>query len=151
TVDELPLTPTGKVDLRALQSIETAHRPEQAQAYEAPRDALEEQLAAIWCDLLKIDRVGIHDNFFELGGHSLLATQVVSRVREELGVRLPLGLLFEAPTLAGLAEAYWRTENRDPESEDELAELMAEMEDLSDEEIERLLAAEDGASDESTS
>jgi acyl carrier protein len=135
----LPMTATGKVDLRALPAPD-GERPEQEQAYIAPRDELEEQLAAIWGELLGVDRVGINDSFFDLGGHSLLSTQVVSRVREELGVALPLGLLFEAPTLAGLAAAYWRQEMQGDESD--LAAMMAEMEELSDEELERLLAAE---------
>ena len=78
-------------------------RPELRSAYEAPRDETEAAIAAIWQELLGIERVGVHDNFFDLGGHSLLATQVMSRVREALGVDLSLEALFEAPTVGGLA------------------------------------------------
>ncbi|HLN60581.1 MAG TPA: amino acid adenylation domain-containing protein, partial [Symbiobacteriaceae bacterium] len=69
----------------------------------APRTAAEEQLAAIWAQLLRVERVGLQDDFFALGGHSLLATQVLSRVREAFGVEVPLPAFFTAPTVAGLA------------------------------------------------
>ncbi|HEX3529114.1 MAG TPA: amino acid adenylation domain-containing protein, partial [Thermoanaerobaculia bacterium] len=96
----LPRTRTGKVDRQALPAPgETAR----GQTYEAPRTATEEVLAEIWGDLLRRQQVGVHDNFFTLGGHSLLATQVVCRLRDRLGVELPVRALFEQPTVAGLA------------------------------------------------
>jgi acyl transferase domain-containing protein/acyl carrier protein len=78
-------------------------RPNLPDAYVAPANELEQELADTWQQLLGIDRVGIHDNFFELGGHSLLATMVMSRLRKEFGVELPLRSFFEAPTVSGLA------------------------------------------------
>jgi acyl carrier protein len=71
----------------------------------APGDVLEETLAEIWREVLKLDQVGVHDNFFSLGGHSLLATQVITRVREKLGVRLPLRRVYEAPTVHQLSRS----------------------------------------------
>ena len=102
TLEALPLTPNGKVDRRALPAPEWRGRTPEA-AYASPRTPVEEMLAAIWSQVLGVERVGAHDNFFELGGHSLLATQLVSRIRDALQVDLPLRALFEQPTLAGLA------------------------------------------------
>jgi amino acid adenylation domain-containing protein len=100
-LDALPLTPNGKLDRKALPAPEGAAYV--ARAYEAPQGELEEKLAEIWAELLAVDRVGRHDNFFELGGHSIKAVQVVSRIRREFGVELPLRPLFEAPTISQLA------------------------------------------------
>jgi amino acid adenylation domain-containing protein len=99
-VERLPLTPSGKLDVRALPAPAYAG----ADAYEAPRTPVEEVLAGIWAKLLRSERVGVHDNFFEVGGHSLLATSVVSRIREVFSVELPLRGFFASPTVAGLAE-----------------------------------------------
>ncbi|MEV7246898.1 condensation domain-containing protein, partial [Streptomyces sp. NPDC093248] len=101
-LDQLPLTPNGKVDTKALPAPDH-HRPELATTYTAPRNSTEEILAGVWSDVLGVDTVGIHDNFFELGGHSLLATQVTSRLRQRLGVDVPVRALFTSPTPAGLA------------------------------------------------
>lgn len=102
TLDNLPLTPNGKINRKGLPRPDRK-RPQLKTEYVEPRDDDERQLAAIWCEVLKIDKVGIHDNFFELGGHSLLATQVIARAREHFQVEVPLRELFNAQTIAGLA------------------------------------------------
>nr|WP_302478370.1 phosphopantetheine-binding protein [Burkholderia ubonensis] len=99
----MPLTPSGKIDRAALPALEPATGAAQPDA--RPGTPLEAALAAIWSEVLKVERIGLHDNFFELGGHSLLATRVAARIRARLGVELPLRLLFEAPTVAELAVA----------------------------------------------
>ena len=101
-IAEIPLTRNGKVDRRALPAPQSARAA--AETYVAPSGPVEEALAAVWADVLRLDRAGVHDNFFALGGHSLLATQVVSRVREALGVELPLRRIFEAPTIRQIAQ-----------------------------------------------
>jgi acyl carrier protein len=101
-LEELPVTANGKLDRAALPAPD---RRGDASSYEPPGDALEEQLAAIWQEVLRLERVGAHDNFFTLGGHSLLATQVVSRVREVLGIEMPLRRVFETPTLRRMADS----------------------------------------------
>jgi amino acid adenylation domain-containing protein len=97
----LPVTSNGKIDRRALPAPDFAYG---AAEYEAPRDRVEEGLARIYRDVLHIERVGIHDDFFALGGHSLRATQVIVRIRSLLSADLPVRVLFEAPTVAALAE-----------------------------------------------
>jgi amino acid adenylation domain-containing protein len=103
TLESFPITPNGKLDRKALPAPDQS-RSESAQSYTAPRTPIEELLAEIWADVLKIDQVGIHDNFFDLGGHSLLATQVIYRTSTTCKVEIPLRFLFESPTVAGLAE-----------------------------------------------
>ena len=102
SLDSLPLTPSGKVDRKALPAPDS-ERPDFENAFVAPRTPIENVLAGIWCEILGLKEVGIHDNFFELGGHSLLATQVMSRLRKAFEVEIPLRTLFEKPTIAGLA------------------------------------------------
>jgi len=102
-LDELPLTPNGKIDRKTLPVPDMTRQDLNAD-FIAPRNQVEEQLAEIWCDVLRINRVGIHDNFFELGGQSLLATQVIIRVSGQLSVDIPLSSLFETPTIAELAK-----------------------------------------------
>jgi len=97
------LLPNGKIDRRALPAPDQ-NRLESKKIYEAPRTAAEVAVANVWREVLKINKVGIHDNFFDLGGHSLLATQVISRMRDALKIDLPLRILFETPTIEGLAQ-----------------------------------------------
>jgi amino acid adenylation domain-containing protein len=101
-LDALPRTPNGKLDRRALPEPELQAA---ADTYVAPRTEAEERVAAIWSEVLGVERVGVDDNFFALGGHSLLATRVVARLRTEMGAELPLRSVFEHPTVAGMAAA----------------------------------------------
>ncbi|WP_460095607.1 amino acid adenylation domain-containing protein [Pseudomonas sp. H3_E03] len=101
-LEQWPLTANGKLDRKALP---TADASQVQQAYVAPRSELEQQIAAIWQDVLKVERVGLSDNFFELGGHSLLATQMVSRIRQALGLNLQLRQLFENASLEACVAA----------------------------------------------
>jgi len=99
----LPLTPNGKVDRGALPA--PADTGLAADAHEAPEGPVESVLAGIWCDLLGVQRIGRHDHFFELGGHSLLATQLISRVRNEWGIEVPLVTVFANARLREFADA----------------------------------------------
>ncbi|WP_053213533.1 non-ribosomal peptide synthase/polyketide synthase [Pseudomonas sp. Q12-87] len=100
---QLPLTPNGKVNRKALPAPDASAVQ---RAYVAPRSHAEQQVAAIWQQVLKLEQVGLQDNFFELGGHSLLVTQVVSRVRRALGIEVPLRSLFEHATLGDFVQAF---------------------------------------------
>ncbi|HLL48541.1 MAG TPA: amino acid adenylation domain-containing protein, partial [Longimicrobiaceae bacterium] len=109
-LERLPLTPNGKLDRKALPAPDLASAEEK---YVAPRTPVEEVLAGIWAEVLRLERVGVEESFFELGGHSLLATRVVSRVRELFAVEVPLRALFKGPTVAELAVRVgemWRAE-----------------------------------------
>jgi acyl-CoA synthetase (AMP-forming)/AMP-acid ligase II/NAD(P)-dependent dehydrogenase (short-subunit alcohol dehydrogenase family)/acyl carrier protein len=101
-LDELPLTDDGQVDREQLVLSGRARRGVADQ--EAPRNELEQRIASIWQDVLRIPPPSVHDSFFSLGGHSLSATQILSRLSETFQVELPLRYLFEKPTIAGLAE-----------------------------------------------
>ena len=127
-VDALPLTPTGKLDRRSLQQRELAPvRPMHGML--APRTPTEEALALIWTEVLGLASVGVHDDFFELGGNSLLATQLIARVRRALEVDLAVDAVFDLPTIADLAGAV-----------DQMRQLVGELEQLSADDIQRLLA-----------
>ena len=140
SLEEMPLTPNGKLDRKALGRLAL---PELTPTEEwvAPRTPVERELARIWSELLGLpeDRVGVHDHFFDLGGHSLMATRVAARIEESFSVRLPLRTLFQAPTVAGLAE---RIEAERPETTEAaaIAEALERIEELSEEEAAALLA-----------
>ncbi len=117
-LDALPLTANGKVDRKALPAPER----QSAAVYLAPRTPVEKILAGLWADLLGFaaaDRIGVDAHFFDLGGHSLLATRLMAAVRDAFRVDLPLRLLFEQPTLEGLARSI--TETKEPDSIDLIA------------------------------
>jgi acyl carrier protein len=116
TLDELPLTPSGKVDRGRLPPPDP-NRPHLEGRYVPPRTPIEQVVADIWQELLAVDRVGVLDGFFDLGGHSLLATQVVARIGDTFLVDVPLSNLFESPTVAGLANEIVVREARPGQSE----------------------------------
>jgi amino acid adenylation domain-containing protein len=126
-LDSLPLTPNGKIDRKALANLEQAHS--ELDTIVAPRTPVEEMLVGIWAEILGLEAVGIHHNFFELGGHSLLATQVISRIHDTLQVDLTLRTLFERQTVADLADTVVQ-QLADDTDDDEMARLLAEIEDL---------------------
>jgi amino acid adenylation domain-containing protein/FkbM family methyltransferase len=131
-LDKLPSLPNGKIDRKALPAPDTA-RPDLIDTYVAPRNQIEERLAAFWSEILGIERVGVHDNFFDLGGHSLLATQAISRIREAFQTNLSLRNFFAAPTIAALSVNV--AQNLAAElGGDELEAIMAELEELPEEE-----------------
>jgi acyl carrier protein len=99
-LDALPLTPSGKLDRRALPTPEVQSQSESVE----PSNGLERQLTVIWKSVLGVDRIGTKDDFFELGGHSLLALRMMAEIKSALGVNLPLATLLEAPTIERLAE-----------------------------------------------
>jgi amino acid adenylation domain-containing protein len=99
-VESLPLTVNGKLDRRALPSPEFVT----AVAYRAPRDEREQVLAALFGEVLAVTRVGVDESFFDLGGHSQSATRLIARIRTELGIEVPIQVLFDVSTVAGLAE-----------------------------------------------
>jgi amino acid adenylation domain-containing protein len=100
-IDQLPLTPTGKVDRKALPAPEREWSGRRG--YVGPRNGAEEILCDLFAEVLNRDRVSVHDDFFAVGGHSLLATKLVSRIRDTLGVDVALRSVFESPTIAKLA------------------------------------------------
>ena len=110
-LDAMPLTPNGKVDRGALP-VPGHTSSESAGEFVNARTPTEELLVGIWCEVLGVKEVSVHDNFFDLGGHSLLATVLISRIRNAFHIGLPLQVLFEAPTVAELAEqieaAHWK-------------------------------------------
>ncbi|NJJ57029.1 non-ribosomal peptide synthase/polyketide synthase [Pseudomonas grimontii] len=101
-LERLPLNPNGKLDRQALPKPDASLS---LQTWVAPVSALEVQVAAMWADILGVERVGLMDHFFELGGHSLLAMQVASRLRQALALEVPLKVLFEQPRLQGFVAA----------------------------------------------
>ena len=120
---------------------ETQEDRDRNPAFVAPRTPIEERLASIWSDVLRVERIGVFDNFFDLGGHSLLAAQVISRARTTLSVELPLRRIFETPNVAGLAAAIYEMQTAGTEDE-ELAAMLAELGQLTEEEAQRKFAEE---------
>jgi acyl carrier protein len=125
-MDTMPLTPNGKLDRKALPKPDTS-RPTLTKGYVAPQSETEQMIAKIWQEVLGLDEVGRHDNFFDLGGDSISALRVMSQISQSFQMEWPPIVLFEMPTIADLASHI----------EDS---LIAEIEDLTEEEAELLLA-----------
>jgi acyl carrier protein len=130
-LEAFPLTPNGKVDRRSLPAPGLLDiRAENA--YAEPRTPVEEQLAEIWEEVLGLERVGVHDDFFELGGHSLVAVRVMTRLNRQFGVELPLRVLFEDPTIEGLALAVTQIH---AEAEIDIEQMLAQVEQMQDQSV----------------
>ena len=136
-LETVPMLPGGKVNRRALP-VPEGLRGQLSAEYVAPRTETEEKLATIVAQVLHLDKVGVFDNFFELGGHSMLGTQVMSLIREEFGVEVPLRALFENPTIDGIAASLME-ELTGAIDEEELSNLLNDMDDLSGDEFDALL------------
>ncbi len=139
----LPLTPNGKIDRKALP-VPGKFRPELDTPFVAPRTSLEQELAEIWREVLYQDQVGIHDNFFDLGGDSMAALRVISRVLERFQLALSVQSFFPATTVEQMASVISRSQGNDLNKAD-LEHMLTEVESLSDEDAERILAGRSGA------
>jgi len=133
-LDEIPLTPNGKIDRQTLARM-SEQNPDEL-PYVPPSTPTEQRLVSIWSHALGLDRVSIRDNFFRLGGHSLLAAQVVSSIAQDMQVELPVGVLFDHVTIEALARVV--TERQEEQSADHsgLEAILLEVESLTDEEVE---------------
>jgi amino acid adenylation domain-containing protein len=144
-LEQLPLNSNGKVDQRALP-LPDRTRPDMEEGYVAPRTPTEEILAAIWSELLLVERIGVFDDFFELGGHSLMASQIIARVREAFQVEITLRVFFQAPNVSELSREIDLSERVDQTEADEIARTLAELEGLSEEEVRTLLVEMESSS-----
>jgi acyl carrier protein len=134
-MEAMPLNANGKVDRKRLPEVER-REGEERNKEERPRTMVEEVMARIWGEVLRVEEVGIYENFFELGGHSLLATQIIARVREAYQVEMPLRTLFERPTVATLSE--WIESNVDMKAE-KISDLIEALGHISSDEAKTLL------------
>jgi amino acid adenylation domain-containing protein len=142
---EFPLTPNGKIDRKALPALDTARR-EVTEQYLAPATPTEKVLASIWSELLGVEQLGVNDDFFALGGHSLLATQLLSRIRQELNVEIPLMTVFKFPTVRELALEIEASQQLDETSaliseteQGSESDLLTRIDELSQAELDSLL------------
>jgi amino acid adenylation domain-containing protein/non-ribosomal peptide synthase protein (TIGR01720 family) len=134
-LEALPLTRNGKIDRRALAQLET---PRTERVYVAPRTAVEEVVAGIWAEVLKLERVGVHDSFFDLGGHSLLSIQVLTRLHKTFHVDLPLRAIFEADTVAEISKRLVAMEAK-PGQTEKIARIVQKIGSMSTEDKQRML------------
>jgi len=141
-LDALPLSPNGKIDRRALPAPDHS-RPELSHEYAPPSNELETVVADVWIEVFEVEQVGIHDNFLEMGGHSLIATQIMARLQDVFPIQLPLRLIFGAPTVVELSERIKETGDKVGVDCVEVAKTMIELGQMSDEEINALLSADE--------
>jgi len=134
-IEAIPLTPSGKLDRAQLAGMGTVSVAQNV-GYAPPQTPLEQTLVDIWQTLLQVDQLGLHDNFFDLGGHSLLATRLISRIREELDIDLPVRLIFEIPTIGQLAISIL---DEIAKKEQDIEKLLDEIENVEADEVQRLL------------
>jgi acyl carrier protein len=145
-LERFPLTPNGKLNRKALLASEMTplHR---GGDYVAPRDAVEQTLATLWSSLLRLEKVGIRDDFFELGGHSLIATRLVSQIRKEFDVEIPLRTIFESTTIERLALEITERQAASFASDD-VDQLLSHLEALPEETAELRSSETDGTGGE---
>ena len=140
-LEDLPLNANGKIDLQALPEL--GRRASQCEkSLVGPRNPDEEKMTGIWAEVLGLDRLGVDDNFFSLGGHSLLATRIVSRIRKAFRVNFPLHALLESPTIKASTARLPEFDCLTTDEDAELARLLREIGDMSEEEAQRLLASD---------
>jgi amino acid adenylation domain-containing protein len=135
---EMPLTANGKIDRKRLPPVESAGRQLETE-YVGARTAVEAVLIGIFEEVLELDRIGIHDNFFEIGGHSLLVTRVISRVENTFEMRIGVRSMFEATTVAKLAE-YLKTREPQPGQVEKIALILKKLNSMTDEDMSQELA-----------
>jgi acyl carrier protein len=139
-VERLPLTPSGKVDRRALPAPDMS-RPQMKEPFAPARTRTERVLAEIWSEVLKVTPVGVHDDFFALGGDSLLATRLIFKTRSALHIEVPVRTIFEARTISRLAEYIEAAGRAEADEAERIAELLEQLEQLPDQEVSALLEA----------
>ena len=131
-LNEFPLTPNGKINRLGLPAANISQQNFGVE-FVAPRTPTERELVTIWTEVLQLTKIGIYDNFFEMGGHSLLATQLISRLKETFEIEFPFRYLFENPTISQLAEKLVNQQIEQVKG-DELAQILGEIDELSEDE-----------------
>lgn len=140
-LERLPLTPSGKLDRRALLPPSGMSRPQMKEPFAPPRTPTEQVLSEIWSEILQVTPIGIHDDFFALGGDSLLATRLIFKTRHALNVEIPMGTIFDVRTISRLAESIEAAGNTKAEEAERIARLLDQLEQLPDQEVSALLKA----------
>ena len=137
---QTPLNPSSDT-LRSPDEEKALYvRPDLGNEFQAPTTPSEIKLAKLWQECLKIDQIGSQDNFFDLGGHSLLAAQLIRNIKQQFEVNLDLGLFFSAPTIAELSKLI--DEQHSSKQSGSISEELKQIEDMTDEEVEALLAGD---------